>query len=232
MYLNLRSYSVIKIYLFYLIFLLFSNKYKIFLKFIVNNKNSSKSQIFQDLFVYFFSNYKKKGTFIEIGGGDGSYLSNTYILEKKFGWKGIICEPDNRFHSKIRAKRKCFLEKKPIHKISNKKIYFLLKNGYDSHISTKYNSSTKITTSLSLNSLIAKYQLGKNIDYISIDTEGNELDILKSFNFNRYNVKIFTIEHNFQKRNRENIYKILNKNGYKRMFKYISFMDDWYIKKI
>jgi polyhydroxyalkanoate synthesis regulator protein len=48
---------------------------------------------------------------------------------------------------------------------------------------------------------------------------------------NRYNVKIFTIEHNFQKRNRENIYKILNKNGYKRMFKYISFMDDWYIKK-
>jgi hypothetical protein len=228
---NLRSYSVIKIYLFYLIFLLFLNKYKIFFKFIVNNKNSSKSQIFQDLFVYFFSNYKKKGTFIEIGGGDGSYLSNTYILEKKFGWKGIICEPDNRFHSKIRAKRKCFLETKPVSNYSNKKIYFYFKGLYDSYGSSVYNASAKELKSISLNNLIKKYQLGKDIDYISIDTEGSELDIIKNFNFNKHNVKIFTIEHNFNKNIRKNIYKIFKKNNYERIFKYISYMDDWYIKK-
>ena len=57
------------------------------------------------------------------------------------------------------------------------------------------------------------------------------MDIIKNFNFNKYNVKIFTIEHNFQKNIRENIYKILKKNNYQRVFKYISYMDDWYIKR-
>jgi hypothetical protein len=228
---KLSSYSIIKIYLIFLICFLFFNKYKIFFKFIINNKNSSKSQVFQDLFAYFFSNCKKKGTFIEIGGGDGFYLSNTYMLEKKFGWRGVICEPDNRFHSKIIATRKCFLERRPVDQSSNKKIYFLFKGSYDSHIIRKYNSSAKIKKSISLNFLIKKYKLGNNIDYISIDTEGNELDIIKSFNFSKYNVRIFTIEHNFKKNNRENIYKILKKNKYRRMFKSISFMDDWYIKE-
>ena len=87
-------------------------------------------------------------------------------------------------------------------------------------------------SAISLNALIEKYQLGKNIDYISIDTEGNELDIIKNFNFKKFNVKIFTFEHNFKKNKREIIYKILKKNNYERMFKYISYMDDWYVKKI
>jgi hypothetical protein len=104
---NLYLYTQIKIYFAY-IFLLTKNKN--FFKFIIDNKKISKSQIFQDLFVCFFSNLKRNGTYIEIGGGNGVDLSNTYILEKKFKWKGVICEPDIRLHAKILAKRKCFLE--------------------------------------------------------------------------------------------------------------------------
>jgi hypothetical protein len=224
---NLRLYSKIKIYLLFF----FSNKYKHFFKFIINNIKSSRSQVFQDLFVCYFSDLKNKGIFIEIGGGNGVDLSNTYMLEKKFSWKGVICEPDNRLHANILAKRKCFLEKKPVHNSSNKKIYFSFKEPYNSFITSKWSSSTKKISTISLNTLIKKYQLGKNIDYISIDTEGNELDIIKKFNFKKFNVKIFTIEHNFKKNKRESIYKILKKNNYERMFKYISYMDDWYVKK-
>ena len=43
------------------------------------------------------------------------------------------------------------------------------------------------------------------------------------------NVKIFTIEHNFEKIKREKIYEIMIKNNYKRVFKNISYMDDWYL---
>lgn len=225
---SLRLYSLIKFCLFYFFF---SAENKKFFKFIINNKISSKSQIFQDLFAYFFSGCKKKGTFIEIGGGNGVGLSNTYVLEKKFKWKGVICEPDSRLHANILTKRKCFLETKPVSNSLNKNIYFYFKGLYDSYSSLSYNPAAKKLKSISLNSLIKKYQLGKNIDYISIDTEGNELDIIKNFNFNKYNVKIFTIEHNFKKKNRKNIYKILKKNNYQRVFKYISYMDDWYIKK-
>ena len=225
---NLNLYSQIKIYL---IYFLFFTKNKNFFKFIIDKKKLSKSQIFQDLFAYFFSNFKKKGVFIEIGGGNGVDLSNTYILEKKFKWKGVICEPDNRLHANILAKRKCFLETAPVTNISNKNIYFYYKGLYNSYTSSAYNSSAKKVKSISLNNLIKKYQLTKNIDYISIDTEGNELDIIKKFNFNKYNVKIFTIEHNFKNNIRKNIYKIFKKNGYRRVFKYISYMDDWYIKR-
>jgi hypothetical protein len=225
---NLRSYSQIKIYLIYFFFF---TKYKKFFKFIINNEKLSRSQIFQDLFAYFFCNCKKKGTFIEIGGGDGINLSNTYILEKKFKWKGVICEPDNRLHANILAKRKCFLETKPVSNSFNKNIYFYFKGLYDSYGSSIYDPSAKKLKSISLNNIIKKYQLGTNIDYISIDTEGNELDIIQNFNFSKYNVKIFTIEHNFKKEMRVKIYKILKKNNYQRIFKYISYMDDWYIKK-
>ena len=225
---NLRFFTQIKIYL---IYFFLSTENKKFFKFIINNKNLSKSQIFQDLLAYFFSDFKKRGTFIEIGGGNGVDLSNTYILEKKFKWKGVICEPDGRLHANILAKRKCFLEIKPVSNSHNKNIYFYFKGLYDSYASFKYSPSANKLKSISLNNLIKKYQLGKNIDYISIDTEGNELDIIKNFNFNKYNVKIFTIEHNFKKKMRKNIYKILKRNNYQRIFKYISYMDDWYIKK-
>jgi len=225
---KLRLYSQIKFFLFYFFF---STENKKFFKLIINKKKLSKSQIFQDLFAYFFSNCKKKGTFIEIGGGNGVDLSNSYILEKKFKWRGVICEPDSRLHSNILAKRKCFLETRPVSSSVNKNIYFYFKGLYDSYASLSYSPSAKKLKSISLNNLIKKYQLGKNIDYISIDTEGNELDIIKNFNFNKYNVKIFKIEHNFKKKIRERIYKILKKNNYQRVFKYISYMDDWYIKK-
>jgi hypothetical protein len=228
---NLNLYTQIKVYLIYLIYFLFSIKNKNFFKFIVDKKKISKSQVFQDLFAYFFSNCKKKGTFIEIGGGNGVDLSNTYVLEKTFKWTGVICEPDNRLHTNILSKRKCFLETAPITNFSNKIFYFNDKGTYNSYTSSTYNSSAKKLKSLSLNNLIKKYQLTKNIDYISIDTEGNELDIIKNFNFNKYNVKIFTIEHNFKKNVRENIHKLLKKNNYQRVFKYISYMDDWYIKR-
>jgi FkbM family methyltransferase len=228
---NLSLYTQIKIYLIYLLCFLFCIKNKNFFKFIIDKKKISKSQVFQDLFAYFFSNCKKRGVFIEIGGGNGVDLSNTYILEKMFKWTGVVCEPDNRLHTNILSKRKCFLETAPITNSSNKIFYFNDKGTYNSYTSSTYNSSAKKLKSLSLNNLIKKYQLTKNIDYISIDTEGNELDIIKNFNFNKYNVKIFTIEHNFQKNIRENIYKILKKNNYQRVFKYISYMDDWYIKR-
>jgi hypothetical protein len=225
---NLHLYTQIKIILFYFFF---TSNNKNFFKFIINNKKLSKSQIFQDLFAYFFSDCKKIGTFIDFGGGNGVDLSNTYALEKKFKWKGVICEPDNRLHANILAKRKCLLETKPVGNSLNKNIYFFFKGLYESCTSSSFSPAAKKLKSISLNSLIKKYQLGKNIDYISIDTEGNELDIIKNFNFNKYNVKIFTIEHNFKKKNREDIYKILKKNNYQRVFKYISYMDDWYIKK-
>ena len=71
----------------------------------------------------------------------------------------------------------------------------------------------------------------KNIDYMSIDTEGNEYDIIKNINFSKWKIKIITIEHNFDNNNKKKIYKFLTKNNYKRVHSSISYMDDWYVLK-
>lgn len=49
----------------------------------------SKSQALQDVFVLAALNGKRRGSFLEIGASDGKMLSNTYLLEKRFGWRGI-----------------------------------------------------------------------------------------------------------------------------------------------
>ena len=67
------------------------------------------------------------------------------------------------------------------------------------------------------------------IDYLSIDTEGSELDILNNFDFNSYQFRVITCEHNYSS-NRDKIYNLLSNNGYKRVMTDISQFDDYYIK--
>jgi len=114
---NLKIYTKFKIYFYYL----FSYNLRNFYKFLVKNQKISKSQVFQDLFVIYFSKLKYNGYFIEIGGGNGVDLSNTYLLEKKYKWKGIICEPDRKNQSLIKKTRKIYLEKRPLDTNCNKK---------------------------------------------------------------------------------------------------------------
>ena len=225
---NLKIYTIVKIYFLYL----FSTKHREFYKFLLKNLNYSKSQVFQDLFVLYFLKKKSNGFFIEIGGGNGVDLSNTYLLEKKYGWSGIICEPNKKNQILIKKYRKNYLEKKPLDNRSSKRIFFESEDSYLSSLNYKEKYVKKYSVkTISLEHLFKKRKIKKVVDYISIDTEGNEFDIIKNFSFIKYKVNIISIEHNFEYRKRFKINKLLNKYDYKRMFKNISYMDDWYIKK-
>ena len=223
---NLYNFTIIKILI--INFFTFGKKKNI--NFIYKNIKNSYSQIFQDLFVIYVSNIKKSGSFIEIGVGNGKDLSNTYLLEKKYGWRGILCEPDERNFKNIEDTRNSKLVKSLISENCNDNVKFYLnEDPYSS--STNKNERTKkqiYTNSICLNHLFEKFKL-KDVDYISIDTEGNEYEILKNFNFDRYKVRIFTIEHNFNKNKRYKIKKLLKNNGYKNVLRFISHMDDWYV---
>lgn len=215
--------------------------YSNFLEFIVSNRWRSKSQISQDLFVLYFTQQKKDGYFIEIGACDGKHLSNTFALEKK-GWTGIICEPSRFWHQKMKN-RKCVLSKKAVFSESGKKLMFnevpkypelsgcndYLENDNNSKLRKDF-TSYEVET-ISLNDLIKKHLDNKQIDYISIDTEGSEFEILKDFDFKKHQVEIFTIEHNFLEGKRDKIFKIMTENDYKRVFETLSHWDDWYVKK-
>ena len=67
------------------------------------------------------------------------------------------------------------------------------------------------------------------IDYLSIDTEGSELEILQTFDFDAYKFRLITVEHAGEKEKREKICSLLESKGYNRWLPILSRWDDWYI---
>lgn len=197
--------------------------------------NDSTSQKKQDLFVLSVLNFKQNGFFVEFGAANGKHLSNTYLLEKEFNWKGILAEPAHSYHDSILKNRDCFFEKDCVWNKSNEQIKFL-EHGLLSTIEEFQDSDQHIRNSdtfysvntISLNDLLKKYNAPKEIDYLSIDTEGSEYDILNAFDFDSYKFKVITVEHNYTIQ-RENLFNLLTKNGYKRIFTEVSEYDDWYV---
>jgi len=212
------------------------NNYIDLLEFFASNKWQSPSQLVQDLLVMYFTNFKKNGFFVEIGAADGFFLSNTLLLEN-IGWRGIIAEPLPRRHEKIKE-RKCRIDLRCIYNKSNLKLMFdnIIDNpelsGVSMDLDSNYKNINKIeVNTVSLNDLLEEHEAPNYIDYISVDTEGSEFKILQEFNFQRYQVEIFTIEHNFVEKKRNEIFELMSLNSYIRVFEKISRWDDWYIKK-
>ncbi len=225
---DIRIYFYIKVYF----FSIFSyDKYNFYTNFF-KYKKLSRSQIFQDILAITLNGNLKKNYFVEFGAGDGKKFSNTYLLEKFYGWKGLLVEPAISLHKQLSKNRKVQISRFLLDNVDNKrKIFYETSDPYLSSIKKmKLNSSKYLVRTITLNSLLKKYNSPKKINYISIDTEGNEYEILKNFNFKKYKVRLFTIEHNFNSKKRKKIYHLMKKNSYTRIFKHLSYMDDWYFK--
>lgn len=202
----------------------------------------SKSQHRQDLFVLSQLDFKRNGYFVEFGASNGINLSNTYLLEKEYGWTGILAEPANCWHHELRNNRNVHIETHCVWSESNQVLKFnevdsaLLStissySNTDSHSKRRKNGKSYDVKTISLNDLLIKYDAPKEIDYLSIDTEGSEFEILNNFDFSKHHFRLITCEHNFTKM-REEIFQLLSHNGYVRKFKELSKCDDWYSKVI
>tara|TARA_B100000029_G_scaffold484109_1_gene535963 strand:+ start:1777 stop:2556 length:780 start_codon:yes stop_codon:yes gene_type:complete len=197
----------------------------------------SKSQTRQDLFVLSELNLKKKGFFVEFGATDGVTFSNTYLLEKEFGYKGILAESNPKQCKNITNNRDAKIENKCVWRESNMKLEFVdvadfstIKefSSNDMHSNIRKNKPTFFVETISLTDMLVKHDAPLLIDYLSIDTEGSEFEILSSHNFDQYKFSVITVEHNFTNQ-REKIFKLLTKKGYKRKYEQLSGQDDWYV---
>lgn len=52
----------------------------------------------------------RDGFFLEFGATNAQDLSNSYILEKEFSWKGILAEPAISWQDDFKKNRGCFIE--------------------------------------------------------------------------------------------------------------------------
>ena len=201
---------------------------------------SSKSQLRQDLFVLSVLNYKRNGFFVEFGATNGVDLSNTYLLEKEYGWKGILAEPARCWHSALKQNRSCDIETQCVWKDTGSLLAFNeVKSAElstihdyssgDMHIDARKDGMIYDVRTISLIDLLQKYNAPSVIDYLSIDTEGSEFEILSNFDFSKFSFKVITCEHNYTPM-RDRIRNLLSQNGYIRLCENLSKFDDWYIK--
>jgi FkbM family methyltransferase len=133
---------------------------------------------------------KKNGYFVDLAAGDGIFLSNTYFLEKNMEWKGLCIEPST-FFTQLKQNRNCdcnnsvvmqdgfeveFIEYEKITEFE----HLLSTVSGTSQAPYPIKSTTK-HTSVSLDTLLNKYNAPQIINYISMDIEGSELYVLQDF---------------------------------------------------
>ncbi len=195
------------------------------------------AQFNQDKNVLNFYRYKKGGFFLDVGAYNGVDMSNTYLLEKEHNWKGICFEPLREAYEKLRDARSVICVDKAVFHETGKKMRFSacnvlsgLTECIDKYPWVKDSESYEVET-IRLEDAIREHEaiVPHFIDYMSLDTEGTEFDILQSFDFNNYRIGYLTIEHNFVEPKRTNIRKYLLSKGY--VYVRQNNVDDDYIHK-
>jgi FkbM family methyltransferase len=200
---------------------------------------ASQAQLCQDLFALSFLNFKQGGFFVEFGAAEGVGLSNTWLLEKQFGWRGILSEPARSYAPKLRANRGCAIDVRCVWSQSGESIAFREASNRvlstvarfsdgDMHAEDRKQGITYDVPTVSLDNLLAEHRAPCDPDFLSIDTEGSELEILSKFDFKRWPFKVICCEHAYTSA-RQPLFELLTAKGYKRVHVDISQFDDWYI---
>ena len=219
-------------------------KYLKIRKFVLENLGKSVSQLQQDLVAQFLSSVIIKKVspqttayFVEIGANDGKYLSNTFTLENTFGWNGLLSEVNSSLtHTLFLNRPKSKIDVRAVDEISGiKKAFNQSKNsefsaleGVSLHTDQFIDSISEVVETVNLTDLLEEFKSPKCIDFLSIDTEGNEFDILKGLNFNLLKFNYIAVE---VSRNQEEIAEILGSNGYVRILEEVSLWDQWWVSQ-
>ena len=199
------------------------------LNIIDDTAETSYSQMAQDLWVLAQTNKKRNGFFVDFGATDGKVINNTYLLETEYGWIGIVAEPNPVYHADLSRNRpNSTIVQDAVFSVTGEKLSFVSAYatdlstilGYgtdDEHAAQRVDKGQIITvSSISLFDMLELANAREHIDYMSVDTEGSEYDILKAF-FNdprskKYTIDYITVEHNFTPL-REQIYNCLCEVG-------------------
>ena len=211
-----------------------------YVEFCIAHHTDSVAQLFQDLLALFLLRQKRDGFFVEFGATDGISFNNSFLLEKKYGWRGILAEPARSWHSALRRNRNAAIETRCVWGKSDETIEF--NEAYAAELSTIDRFSTRdehalhrrggqhySVATISLQDLLRLHDAPRRIDYMSIDTEGSEFAILNNFDFTDYEIALLTVEHNYISPDRENIAALMAQNGFTRILEHYSLFDDWYV---
>ena len=214
----------------------------LFVRDLVNDVRSphANADQHQDLWVVHETAGKRGGFFVEFGATDGVAGSNTLLLERQFGWSGILAEPNPVWHADLARNRTARIDHRCVFKSTGERVRFAATRypdlatiaeyaASDGHANARAEHDILQIETVSLNDLLLMHEAPRSIDYVSIDTEGSELSILEGFDFGRWDIQLFSIEHNMTEQEQA-IDRLMRHHGYERRFAGYPAIDSWYRK--
>lgn len=183
---------------------------------------------------------KRDGVFVDVGGYDGVTGSNTLFFEMFRGWSGVLIEPSPTQLERASMVRKCPCLGAAIAGEIGTSDFIDVTSGYtqmsgfldsyDSKLLTKVRANPQHKETIhtlpkqTLQSVLKEQNLNK-IDFISVDVEGGEIDILTDFPYGDFDIDVFCIENNAQS---SNLPQLMKSKGYE-LLEFIG-VDDIYRK--
>ena len=224
-----------------------------FFNFYCNNWENSRSSWAQDIFVFFFyqqikpksvaSNDRKKFKYLDIGAWDGVTSSNTYSLSKLKEWSGCLVEPNKNAFRKLSILRKNdqLINKAVVKSNFEKKIVNFWdddmfsciegQSGNDKHHSRRL----KFRKAYPVQTIKIQKLLQTRYDYLSLDIEGLEVELIESIDFNKtQKPALITIEHNYKTESKVRISELLYSQGYESFLSEHDWLlrgDSWFYLK-
>ena len=181
------------------------------------------------------------GDCVEVGAANGIKGSNTLYFES-LGWNALCIEPNPKQFNSLARHRKSVAHYAVSDKAGKKDltIFDVGENNIMSSLTSLkpderlveahkhiINKSYKFEVNVeTLSTVLEMFNSPTKIDFITVDTEGTEIDVLKGFDFNMFDVTLFVIENNY---NDDNIEELMTTKGYKKDKRYK--INDFYINQ-
>ena len=156
---------------------------------------------------------KRNGVFFEMGALDGKKYSNTYFFQKELDWYGILIEPQSSLFGNLLSSR-CHNSKnlclntavcsqaRPVHFAHAGAVGGIVEFMSPSFMKRFHPDLLQEPSSIATLPVIPCVPLGTllklfgvfHIDWLSLDVEGGELEVIKTIDFNSINIQVLTIE--------------------------------------
>lgn len=175
---------------------------------------------------------KRGGVFAEVGAFDGETLSNTVLLERDFGWRGVCVEPIPSAFERLRANRSCMLVEAAAAAEEGRLRFEVLDHPSAMMLSGRGDrfdpaherrmARTEQREALKRRQIEVAARPMANVfrelglttfDYVSIDVEGGELDCLKGMLAPGISIRFLSVENNYGS---PDVHRLLSAYGYVR----------------
>ncbi|PXF40377.1 Protein Star [Gracilariopsis chorda] len=178
------------------------------------------SQFAQDAYLYVkhFNRLNRRGVYLDVASNDAIKISNTYFMDRCLGWRGLCVEANPKYYERIFRERSCQLVPTCASATDGEVVQFKLRGEIGGVVGDtyKYGNNSKGTLTearcMSVQTMLDRSKT-THVDYMSLDVEGHEVEVLKGIDWERARIDVISVEAN---ENFERLSAFLAEKGYVR----------------